>query len=112
MNRRGFTLLELLAAIGVASIALVMLAMSALVFTGVYAIGNPIDVLISPDATQDIRAQASRHLGLDRPVPRATLGDALSFGFWSSVALAQTAAMFALLALPVAGLGLLVRALV
>ena len=28
--------------------ALVMLAMSALVFVGVYAIGNPIDVLISP----------------------------------------------------------------
>jgi len=42
-------------------------------------------------------------------VPRATLGDALSFGFWSAVALAQTAAMFAL---PVAGLGLLIRALV
>lgn len=53
-----------------------------------------------------------RYLGLDRPVPRAKLGDALSFGFWSAVALAQTAAMFALLALPVAGLGLLVRALV
>ena len=38
--------------------ALVMLAMSALVFVGVYAIGNPIDVLISPEATQDIRAAA------------------------------------------------------
>jgi peptide/nickel transport system permease protein len=48
--------------------ALVMLAMSALVFLGVYAIGNPIDVLISPDATQDIRAAAIRHYGLDRPI--------------------------------------------
>ena len=47
---------------------LVMLAMSALVFAGVYAIGNPIDVLISPDATQDIRAAAIRSLGLDLPL--------------------------------------------
>lgn len=47
---------------------LVMLAMSALVFAGVYAIGNPIDVLISPDATQDIRAAAIKSLGLDLPL--------------------------------------------
>jgi len=46
----------------------VMLAMSALVFLGVYAIGNPIDVLISPDATQDIREAAIRHYGLDQPL--------------------------------------------
>lgn len=48
--------------------ALVMLAMSALVFVGVYAVGNPIDVLISPDATQDIRAAAIQHYGLDLPL--------------------------------------------
>jgi peptide/nickel transport system permease protein len=47
---------------------LVMLAMSALVFIGVYAIGNPIDVLISPDATQDIRAATIARYGLDRPL--------------------------------------------
>jgi peptide/nickel transport system permease protein len=47
---------------------LVMLAMSALVFTGVYAVGNPIDVLISPDATQDIRAETIARYGLDRPL--------------------------------------------
>lgn len=46
----------------------VMLVMSALVFVGVYAIGNPIDVLISPDATQDIRAAAIAAYGLDRPL--------------------------------------------
>ena len=46
----GFIIQRLLQAM------LVMLAMSALVFVGVYAIGNPIDVMISPDATQDIRA--------------------------------------------------------
>ena len=54
--------------------ALVMLAMSALVFVGVYAIGNPIDVLISPDATQDIRAATIRHYGLDLPLWQQYLG--------------------------------------
>jgi peptide/nickel transport system permease protein len=48
--------------------AIVMLVMSALVFLGVYAIGNPIDVLISPDATQDIRAAAIAAYGLDKPL--------------------------------------------
>ena len=50
-----------------------MLAMSALVFLGVYAIGNPIDVLISPDATQDIREATIRHYGLDQPLWRQYL---------------------------------------
>ncbi len=48
--------------------AIVMLVISALVFTGVYAIGNPIDVLISPDATQDIRAATIKAYGLDQPL--------------------------------------------
>jgi peptide/nickel transport system permease protein len=66
---------------------LVMLAMSALVFAGVYAIGNPIDVLISPDATQDIRAAAIRSLGLDLPLWQqylAFLGRLLSGDFGRS----------------------------
>ena len=46
----------------------VMAAMSAIVFVGVYAIGNPVDIVIPPDATQDIRAEAIRRLGLDRPL--------------------------------------------
>ena len=46
----------------------VMMIISALVFAGVYAIGNPIDVLISPDATQQIREQAIRAYGLDQPL--------------------------------------------
>lgn len=50
--------------------ALVMLVMSALVFVGVYAVGNPIDVLISPDATQDIRAATIARYGLDQPLWR------------------------------------------
>lgn len=46
----------------------VMLVISALVFIGVYAVGNPIDVLISPDATQQIREEAIRAYGLDQPL--------------------------------------------
>jgi peptide/nickel transport system permease protein len=48
--------------------AVVMLVISALVFTGVFAIGNPIDVLISPDATQDIRKATIERYGLDQPL--------------------------------------------
>jgi peptide/nickel transport system permease protein len=46
----------------------VMLVISALVFVGVYAVGNPIDVLIGPDATQEIRAQTIARYGLDQPL--------------------------------------------
>lgn len=46
----------------------VMAAMSVIVFVGVYAIGNPVDIVIPPDATQDIREEAIRKLGLDRPL--------------------------------------------
>lgn len=47
---------------------LVMAVMSVIVFCGVYAIGNPIDIVIPPEATADIRAEAIRRLGLDRPL--------------------------------------------
>lgn len=47
---------------------MVMLAISALVFVGVYAIGNPIDVLIGPDVTQEIRQQTIERYGLDQPL--------------------------------------------
>jgi len=46
----------------------VLLVMSLLVFAGVYAIGNPVDMLISPEATPDDIAQVTRALGLDRPL--------------------------------------------
>ena len=46
----------------------VMAVMSVIVFVGVYAIGNPVDIVIPPDATQEIRAEAIRKLGLDRPL--------------------------------------------
>lgn len=47
---------------------LVMAVMSVIVFCGVYAIGNPIDIVIPPEATADIREEAIRRLGLDRPL--------------------------------------------
>ena len=47
---------------------LVLVVMSLLVFTGVYAIGNPVDILISPDATQAERAATIAALGLDKPM--------------------------------------------
>ena len=51
----------------------VMLVMSALVFVGVYAIGNPIDVLIGPDVSQDIRLDTIARYGLDQPLWRQYL---------------------------------------
>ena len=51
----------------------VMLVISALVFAGVYAVGNPIDVLISPDATQLIREQTIKAYGLDQPLDRKSV---------------------------------------
>ena len=48
--------------------SLVMLVISALVFIGVFAIGNPIDVMIAPDVTQQIREQTIRAYGFDQPL--------------------------------------------
>jgi peptide/nickel transport system permease protein len=42
--------------------------MAVLVFVGVYAIGNPIDILISPDADQAEMEAAIARLGLDKPL--------------------------------------------
>jgi peptide/nickel transport system permease protein len=47
---------------------LVLIVMAVLVFVGVYAIGNPIDIMISPDANQAEIEAATRRLGLDKPL--------------------------------------------
>lgn len=47
---------------------ILILVMSLLVFLGVYAIGNPADTLISPEATQAERADIIHHFGLDQPL--------------------------------------------
>jgi len=46
----------------------VMLAMTVIVFVGVYGIGDPIEILISPDADQAEKARAIAALGLDKPL--------------------------------------------
>jgi peptide/nickel transport system permease protein len=46
----------------------VLFVMSLLVFAGVYAIGNPVDILISPQASQAEIARATAALGLDQPL--------------------------------------------
>jgi peptide/nickel transport system permease protein len=48
----------------------VLFVMSALVFVGVYAIGNPIDILVNPQADQAEVAAATKALGLDQPLWR------------------------------------------
>ncbi|MAN76997.1 MAG: ABC transporter permease, partial [Rhizobiales bacterium] len=45
-----------------------LLAMSVLVFVGVYMVGNPVDVMISATATPAERQQIITSLGLDQPV--------------------------------------------
>ena len=64
--------------------------MSLLVFTGVYAIGNPIDILVNPQSDQKEIARAAAALGLDRPlldqyfsfIKHAATGDlGVSFAF-------------------------------
>jgi len=52
---------------GLQSVA-VLFAMSLLVFVGVYAVGNPIDILINPQADQQDRERAIQALGLDKPL--------------------------------------------
>ncbi len=63
----GFIISRLIQAI------MVVFAMSVIVFVGVYAIGNPIDVLIDPGATQEIRENLIRQYGLDQPLWRQYL---------------------------------------
>ena len=46
----------------------VLVVMSFLVFLGVYAIGNPIELLVNPQADEIERARATAALGLDKPI--------------------------------------------
>ena len=48
--------------------AFVMLAMTVIAFIGVSVIGDPVEVLISPDADQAERLRAIAAFGLDRPL--------------------------------------------
>ena len=46
----------------------VVLAMTVIVFIGVHVIGNPVDILISPEADQAERARIIANFGLDQPL--------------------------------------------
>lgn len=48
--------------------ALVLVVMALLVFVGIYAIGNPVDVLISPEADLAEQQATIERLGLDKPL--------------------------------------------
>jgi peptide/nickel transport system permease protein len=48
--------------------AAVLLVMSLLVFAGVYAVGNPVDILVNPQADQTEIARTTAALGLDKPL--------------------------------------------
>ena len=52
---------------------LVVFAMTAIVFVAVNVIGNPVDILISPEASQAERARIIVALGLDQPLWRQYL---------------------------------------
>ena len=46
----------------------VLAVMSLAVFAGVYAVGNPMDILVNPQSDQNEIARATAALGLDRPL--------------------------------------------
>jgi peptide/nickel transport system permease protein len=47
---------------------LVLVVMSFIVFLGVYAIGNPLELLVNPQADEVERLRAAAALGLDKPI--------------------------------------------
>ena len=52
----------------------VLLAVSLVVFLAVYAVGDPIELLVSPEASPEARAAMISRLGLDLPVWQQYLG--------------------------------------
>ena len=48
--------------------AVVLFVMSVIVFCGVFAIGDPVELLIAEDATEEDVALARQQMGLDKPI--------------------------------------------
>ncbi|HEY4169752.1 MAG TPA: ABC transporter permease, partial [Reyranella sp.] len=74
--------------------ALVMVVMSALVFAGIYLIGDPVAMMISPDASELEREAVRKTLGLDLPMWQQYLlfvNDALHGNFGKSFLAGQPA---------------------
>lgn len=84
--------------------SLVILALTSLiVFAGVYAIGDPIEILVPADATQAEIAQAVQSLGLDLPLYQQYLkfvGNALHGDLGNSFVFNQPAIQLILQRLP------------
>lgn len=81
----------------------VLAVMSLLVFVGVFAIGNPVDVMIDPAASEAERQAAIVALGLDQPMWRQYLtfvGNALQGDMGKSFVYNQSAADLILSRLP------------
>ena len=57
----------------IAQAALVVVLMTLIVFIGLHAIGNPVDILIGDDMNQQERLEAIARLGLDQPLWRQYL---------------------------------------
>jgi peptide/nickel transport system permease protein len=53
---------------------IVLIATSVIVFTGVFAIGDPLEILLPADATMAEREQVAESLGLNEPLPLQYLG--------------------------------------
>lgn len=82
---------------------LVIAVMTVLVFSGVYAIGNPIDIMISPDATEAERQAAIIRLGLDKSLPEqylAFLGNLMQGDLGRSFVFSEPALQLVLQRLP------------
>lgn len=81
----------------------VILVMTLIVFIGVNVIGNPVDILISPDATAAERAQITQSLGLDKSLWQQYLfflREAAHGNFGNSFAFNQPALQLILSRLP------------
>ena len=48
--------------------AVVLFVTSALVFAGLFLVGDPVEILVNPNADQEEKARTAAALGLDRPV--------------------------------------------
>ncbi|NYT84272.1 ABC transporter permease [Pollutimonas harenae] len=73
---------------------LVVLVMSALVFGGLYLVGDPVDMLASPEATEVQRELIRQSFGLDQPLWRQYgifLGKALQLDFGASFLTGESA---------------------
>src|SRR3546814_10989065 len=74
--------------------ALVIFAMSVIVFVGISVVSNPVDILINPDFTQEEYERAIKALGLDLPLHEqyfVFLGNALEGDMGRSFVFGQPA---------------------